>query len=85
MTLTFRVLPLFPLRLRWEAVIEEFAWDEHFCDGQPKGPFAHWRHCHRLRAENRTSAAWSASSHTAWVGRARSGKFLAIGNNNFCA
>jgi ligand-binding SRPBCC domain-containing protein len=55
-TLTFRVLPLFPLRLRWEAVIEEFAWDEHFCDGQPKGPFAHWRHCHRLRAENRTSA-----------------------------
>jgi ligand-binding SRPBCC domain-containing protein len=53
MTLTFRPIPCVPVRLRWEAAIEEFAWDEHFCDGQPKGPFAYWRHCHWLRAEKR--------------------------------
>ncbi len=56
MTLTFRPVPLLPLRLRWEAEIEEFSWDEHFCDGQPNGPFAYWRHCHRLRAETRAGA-----------------------------
>jgi ligand-binding SRPBCC domain-containing protein len=53
MTITFRPVPLLPVRLRWEALIEEFAWDEHFCDGQPSGPFAYWRHCHWLRAETR--------------------------------
>lgn len=61
MTLTFRVVPLLPLRLPWDARICEFAWNDHFCDvidGQ--GPFASWRHCHRLSAESRSIGSSSA-------------------------
>jgi ligand-binding SRPBCC domain-containing protein len=32
LTLSFRPFPLFPVRLKWEAEIFEFVWDEHFCD-----------------------------------------------------
>ena len=49
LTLTFRALPLLPLRLPWDAEISEFVWNDHFCDIQLKrGPFAYWKHCHRL-------------------------------------
>ena len=53
MVLSFRALPLLPLRLRWLALIPEFAWDDHFCDTQTAGPFTYWRHCHSVRAEIR--------------------------------
>jgi ligand-binding SRPBCC domain-containing protein len=48
--LSFRPLPLIPLRVRWEVEIEEFSWNAHFRDRQIRGPFAYWRHSHRLRA-----------------------------------
>lgn len=56
MVLSFQALPLIPLRLRWHALIPEFAWNDHFCDEQPSGPFAYWRHCHSVRVESRDGA-----------------------------
>lgn len=52
MTLSFRPVPYSPVRIPWEAEIVEFAWNDHFCDRQLRGPFAYWRHCHSLRAES---------------------------------
>ena len=52
-TISFRPVPLVPLRLRWEATIAEFRWNEFFCDEQGKGPFRYFRHCHRIRDEMR--------------------------------
>lgn len=46
LTLSFLPFPHAPFRVRWEAEIIEFTWDEHFCDRQLKGPFAYWKHCH---------------------------------------
>jgi ligand-binding SRPBCC domain-containing protein len=53
MTLSFRPFPYSLLRVPWDAEITEFAWNGHFCDIQHRGPFAHWRHCHRLTPETR--------------------------------
>jgi ligand-binding SRPBCC domain-containing protein len=53
MRISFRPLPLLPVRMRWDASIVEFGWDDHFCDEQPSGPFAYWRHCHHVRREAR--------------------------------
>ena len=53
MMISFRPFPLSPVRMRWDARIAEFVWDDHFCDEQLSGPFGYWRHCHRLRAEPR--------------------------------
>ncbi len=39
--------------MRWDARIVEFEWDHHFCDEQVQGPFAYWRHCHRVSEEVR--------------------------------
>ena len=51
MTISFRPFPFSPLRVPWDAEITEFAWNDHFCDIQTRGPFKYWRHCHSLRAE----------------------------------
>ena len=48
MTLTFRPFPFSPIRLRWDALIDGFAWNRQFCDTQTRGPFAFWHHCHRV-------------------------------------
>jgi ligand-binding SRPBCC domain-containing protein len=54
MTLTFRPFPFSPIRLTWDAEIAEFAWNDHFCDIQlRRGPFAYWRHCHRVHDDTR--------------------------------
>jgi len=53
MTLSFRPFPLSPLRVPWEAEIDQFAWFDHFCDTQHRGPFAFWHHCHRISPETR--------------------------------
>lgn len=53
MTISFRPFPLAPVRVPWDAEITEFTWNEHFCDVQHRGPFAFWRHCHRLSEETR--------------------------------
>lgn len=49
--LSFRPLPLSPVRLRWLALIDDYMTDHHFCDLQVTGPFGYWRHCHLVRAE----------------------------------
>lgn len=54
MTITFRPLPLSPLRASWDAEITSFAWNDHFCDTQLRGPFAYWHHCHRVKPETRS-------------------------------
>ena len=47
--ITARAVPGFPLRGDWHAKIEDFRWNEGFCDVQLQGPFAYWRHCHSVR------------------------------------
>ncbi len=54
MTISFRPFPFAPFRIPWDAEITEFAWNDHFCDVQHRGPFKYWHHCHSLRAETRT-------------------------------
>jgi ligand-binding SRPBCC domain-containing protein len=49
--LSFRPIPLFPVRLRWLALIDDYMADHHFCDLQVTGPFGYWRHCHLVGAE----------------------------------
>ena len=53
MTITFLPFPFAPFRIPWDAEITDFQWDDHFCDVQHRGPFAYWRHCHRLEAQDR--------------------------------
>jgi ligand-binding SRPBCC domain-containing protein len=49
--LSFRPVPLSPIRLRWLGQIDEYVSDHHFCDLQVTGPFGYWRHCHLVRPE----------------------------------
>ena len=51
--ITARAVPGLPFRLPWLAEIEDFHWNDHFCDVQLKGPFGYWRHCHSVHAEVR--------------------------------
>ena len=53
LTISFRPIPFSPIRLPWEGVITEFAWNDHFCDEIRRGPFRYWRHCHRVTEEDR--------------------------------
>jgi ligand-binding SRPBCC domain-containing protein len=46
LTLTIRPIPFSPIRLTWDALIEDFRWLQGFCDVQLRGPFKYWRHCH---------------------------------------
>jgi ligand-binding SRPBCC domain-containing protein len=48
--LSFRPFPYAPIRIPWEARIENFRWNEGFCDIQLDGPFKSWRHCHTVAA-----------------------------------
>ncbi|SEG54669.1 Ligand-binding SRPBCC domain-containing protein [Bryocella elongata] len=48
LVITFRPVPLLPIRFPWEAMIEDFRWNQGFCDVQGQGPFAYWRHCHTV-------------------------------------
>jgi len=54
-TLSFRPIPYFPLRIPWEAEIDEFVWNSHFADRQLRGPFAYWHHRHTVQQETRAS------------------------------
>lgn len=51
--LSFRPVPWVPLRLPWDARIDAFQWDDHFCDRQASGPFGYWLHCHRVEPVTR--------------------------------
>lgn len=55
--LSFRPLPLSPIRLRWLALIDDFAMNQRFCDLQVTGPFGYWRHCHLVTAEQHADTA----------------------------
>jgi ligand-binding SRPBCC domain-containing protein len=63
-TISFRPFPLSPIRWQWKAEISEFAWNDHFCDEQLRGPFAYWKHCHRLQAESRDGMAGTVVTDT---------------------
>ena len=49
LTITARAMPGLPFRVPWIALIEDFNWNEGFCDVQLRGPFRYWRHCHSVR------------------------------------
>lgn len=49
LTLSFRPTPLAPVRVSWVTLIEDFHWNERFCDRQIEGPFRYWRQCHRVQ------------------------------------
>jgi ligand-binding SRPBCC domain-containing protein len=51
LTLSFRPIPFSPVRLKWQAEIDSFAWNHQFSDVQLRGPFAHWHHTHTLTPE----------------------------------
>lgn len=53
MTIRFRPVPFCPIHVSWQARITEFAWNDHFCDEQLRGPFAYWHHCHHVKAQVR--------------------------------
>ena len=50
LTIGIRPFPLAPFRVPWEAEIEDFRWNQGFCDVQLRGPFKYWRHCHTVTA-----------------------------------
>ncbi len=52
-TISFRLLPYFPLRGSWTARIIEFEWLGNFRDVQVSGPFAMFDHTHSFREETR--------------------------------
>jgi len=43
-----RPFPYSPVRAPWCAMIEDFRWNQGFCDVQLSGPFRYWRHCHSV-------------------------------------
>ena len=57
MTISFRPFPFSPVRVPWDAEITEFEWNNHFCDVQHRGPFAYWKHCHRLKTYEQAGRA----------------------------
>ena len=48
LNLTIRPIPFSPIRIPWDALIEDFRWLHGFCDVQLRGPFRFWRHCHTV-------------------------------------
>ena len=50
LTLSLRPFPMLPVRLSWEARIEDFRWNEGFADVQLRGPFRYWRQQHLMRS-----------------------------------
>jgi ligand-binding SRPBCC domain-containing protein len=61
-SISFRPIPLVPIRLAWDALIAEFSWNDSFCDEQQRGPFRYFRHCHRIQADIRESVTGSLVS-----------------------
>jgi len=51
LTLSFRPVPLSPLRIAWEAEIEGFQWNRGFADTQLRGPFRYWRQQHEIASD----------------------------------
>ena len=51
--ISLRLLPYFPLRIRWTAQIVAFQYGQFFRDEQTRGPFALWVHTHSFTDEVR--------------------------------
>lgn len=64
LTLSFRPIPFLPVRLKWQAEIDSFVWNQHFSDIQLRGPFAHWHHTHTLTPEMRIRESGDATPGT---------------------
>ncbi len=64
MTISFRPFPFSPIRVPWDAEIDEFVWNDHFCDTQLRGPFAFWHHCHTLHSEARVNGYGASAAGT---------------------
>jgi ligand-binding SRPBCC domain-containing protein len=64
LTLSFRPFPYSPIRVSWDAEISEFAWNDHFCDQQLRGPFAYWHHCHHVKPLIRTEVSGNTTPGT---------------------
>src|ERR1700761_7481700 len=45
-TISFRPIPGIPWRMEWDAFIDEFCWNDYFCDEQRRGPFRFFRQYH---------------------------------------
>ncbi|MDW5265006.1 MULTISPECIES: SRPBCC family protein [Acidobacteriaceae] len=60
LTISFRPIPFSPVRLKWQAEIDSFVWNQHFSDVQVRGPFAHWHHTHALTPETRIGESGNA-------------------------
>lgn len=50
---SFRLLPFFPFRTHWTAVITEFEWNHSFSDLQKSGPFRSFHHRHEFQSQMR--------------------------------
>lgn len=68
-TISFRPIPLIPLRLEWDAYIAEFRWNDFFCDEQRRGPFHYFRHCHRVRQERNGTSISDAVEYELPLGK----------------
>jgi ligand-binding SRPBCC domain-containing protein len=51
---SFRLVPLLPLRLNWTRRIVEFEWNSHFVDEMVHGPFKRMLHRHSVAEESRS-------------------------------
>lgn len=63
-TLSFRPIPLSPIRLSWLAEISDFTWNHRFCDTQLRGPFAYWHHCHTVTPQSSATTTGHSESGT---------------------
>jgi ligand-binding SRPBCC domain-containing protein len=60
MTISFRAIPLLPIRVLWDAQIVDFEWNSTFADEQcPRGPFRYWLHRHTVRTQVKGSTTGS--------------------------
>ncbi len=54
---SFRPLPFLPLRMNWQARIEEYEPGHFFRDTQLSGPMKRWNHRHEFQAESRNGVS----------------------------
>jgi ligand-binding SRPBCC domain-containing protein len=54
--ISMRLMPGLPLRVSWLVKISDFTWNDHFQDELIKGPFALWRHTHRIVREEQNGS-----------------------------
>lgn len=61
---SMRLMPGLPMRAGWQVRIAEFVWNDHFQDELLKGPFAYWRHTHRIVREEQPHDGTGATDGT---------------------